>query len=90
MNWITDKFKRIKPKIKNKSKSKNLLQKTTSSILNIKTHRNSIAVDSAPYFYNDSILSIRTASLKNIKSSQENTKNSKVSTANYSNAGRKR
>lgn len=42
---------------------KGSLQKTSSSFINIPTHRNSVISDTHPLFYNDSLLSVRTSSL---------------------------
>lgn len=50
-------------KAKGSSKGKGSLQKTASSIINIHTHRNSNISDTMPFYYNDSIVSIRTNSL---------------------------
>jgi hypothetical protein len=70
-----------------RSKTKTSSQKTTSSLLNIKTQRNSIASDSLALYYNDSLLSIRTASLH--KSSQKNKKQKTVKSTQQLTANKK-
>lgn len=54
----------MKPKKANKSKTKVSLQKTSSTIINNHTHRNSIISETLPLYYNDSMLSIRTSSIR--------------------------
>jgi hypothetical protein len=55
------------------------LQKTTSVLTNILTHRNSLINDTKPLIYNNSMLSVRTSSLlhshKRIASIEQKLKN---------------
>jgi hypothetical protein len=56
-------FVKMKCKAAVPKKQKGSLQKTSSSFINIPTHRNSVISDTHPLFYNDSMLSVRTSSL---------------------------
>jgi len=53
----------MKKRIVNHKINRPSLQKTTSAMTNILTHRHSIISDTQPLFYNNSMLSVRTSSL---------------------------
>lgn len=48
---------------KTNSKAKRSLQKTASSVINIHTHRNSNISDTLPFYFYDSVASIRSTSI---------------------------
>lgn len=60
----------MKSKRAGKTKNKGSLQKTSSTIINIHTHRNSLINETLPLYYNDSMVSIRTSSLLQNKNSE--------------------